>query len=81
MGPLESAALELLKASPIALAMLILVRLFMTALEKRDDKLATMAAEWSKVVERNTSAMIEFKSQAAICSYKGGTDRPRGIDP
>lgn len=68
---METAALELLKASPIAIAMIILVRIFMAALEKRDERFNVLNAEWSKAVDRNTSALIDFKAQAELCKYKG----------
>ena len=67
---METAALELLKASPIAIAMIILVRIFLVALEKRDDRFTALNLEWTKAVDRNTSALMEFKAAAEICKYK-----------
>jgi TfoX/Sxy family transcriptional regulator of competence genes len=68
---METAALELLKASPIAIAMIILVRIFLGALEKRDERFKELSGEFSKVVDRNTTALIEFEAASAICKYKG----------
>lgn len=68
---MEAAALELLKSSPIAGAMLILVFVFLKALEKRDERLSNIAKEFSATVDRNTNALIDFKARAELCKYKG----------
>jgi hypothetical protein len=73
---METAALELLKASPIAIAMIVLVRIFLAALEKRDERFTALNVEWTKTVDRNTDALIEFKAAAEVCKYKGAENKP-----
>jgi hypothetical protein len=67
---METAALELLKASPIAIAMIFLVRIFLAALEKRDERFTVLHVEWTKTVDRNTQALMAFSASAEVCKYK-----------
>lgn len=62
--------MELLKASPIAIAMIILVRIFLNALEKRDERFNAISSEFTKTVERNTTALIDVSAHMQICKYK-----------
>jgi hypothetical protein len=67
--------LELLKASPIAIAMIFLVRIFLAALEKRDDRFTILSTELTKTIDRNTTALMDFKGTAELCKYKGDTEK------
>ena len=69
---------KLIETAPVAAAMIIVVSMFLKALEKRDDKLDSMTKEWGtntraiwdaagKVVDRNTDAMMHNAAQIEKC--------------
>lgn len=63
---MDSVFAELVKSSPIAGAMLVLVWLFLRALKERDARFSEINAEFTKSLDRNTNALIQF---SGACKY------------
>jgi hypothetical protein len=63
---MEQAVLEILKASPIAGAMLILVIVFLRALDKRDERFDSIT---KGVIESNTDALKENTGVISQCKF------------
>lgn len=63
---MEQAVLEILKASPIAGAMIFLVMIFLKALDKRDERFDTIT---KGVIESNTEALKENTGVISQCKF------------
>ena len=67
---MESVFLKVIEAAPIAGAMIVLVYMFLKALDKRDDRLTDIHQDFKTIVERNTNALIEFSGTVNECRRK-----------
>lgn len=63
---METAFLEILKASPVAVAMIFLVRIFLSALDKRDERFDTIT---KGVIEQNNKVITKNTEIISACKY------------
>lgn len=65
-GDLETALFEVLKATPIAIAMIYLVNIFLKALDKRDERFDQIT---KGVIESNSAALNKNSEIISACKY------------
>ena len=58
---------KIIEVSPIAGAMIVLVYMFLKAMDKRDDRLDQIMTGVNKSMDRNTDALIAFGQISGEC--------------